>query len=186
MPYWVSPRRRRQHQAGGVGRGVARGNGDLAARNGQGLQHQARGRLPQPIADLIVEGRFFSGRADMGVIAQAVEKLRAVELIIDGLQLDPLGKFLALGPVGLGIEIDALGAFPGARQTAQRTQIGQRVGIGVFRFGENVVGNIGHGLKSCAELCRHQSMAGAGRERPGIDAVPGAGYFGLAEICGAP
>jgi hypothetical protein len=82
----------------------------------------------------------------MGVIAQAIEKLRAIGLRVDRLQFDPLGEFLALGTFGLGIEVDAFLAFPDSRQPAQRPQIGQAVGIGIVLFGEDIVGKIGHGV----------------------------------------
>ncbi len=52
----------------GVGRGVARRNGHLAARNGQRLEHQPRRRLPQPVADLVVESRILIGGENAGVI----------------------------------------------------------------------------------------------------------------------
>ena len=46
--------------------------------------------------------------------------------------------FPALRAFGLGIEVNALAALPGARQPAQRPEIGERIRIDVFRFGENV------------------------------------------------
>ena len=60
------------------------------------LQHEARGRLPQPVADLVVEGRVLVAGEDVGVIAQAVEELRAVGLGVDRLQLDALDELAPL------------------------------------------------------------------------------------------
>ena len=80
----------------------------------------------------------FLGR-DVDVIAQAVEQLRPVGLRVDRLEVDPLDKLAALGPVGLGIEVDALVALPSAGQPPQRAEISQRVGIDIARFGEDVL-----------------------------------------------
>src|SRR5262249_5765309 len=96
------------------------------------------------IAGLVVEGGVFVGGQDVGVIAQAIEKLRAVGLGVDGLKLDPLDKFAVLRAVGLGVDVGALLAFPDARQAPQRPQIGQGVVGDVVRLGENIVENIGH------------------------------------------
>jgi hypothetical protein len=46
-----------------------------------------------------LKGCVFSMGHDAGVIPQALEKLRTVQLVIDGLKLDPLGEFLALRTV---------------------------------------------------------------------------------------
>ena len=85
----------------------------------------------------------------MDVVAQAVEELRPVRLGIDRLHLDAFEIVASLGPVGLGIQVDALAAFPDAGEAAQRAEVRQGVGIDVFRLGEDVVGK---GIHDCAPL----------------------------------
>ena len=131
MPYSVWPRVGRQDQPVRVRRRVPGRDRDLAARDGHGLQHQPGRGLPEPVADLIVEGDVLFLGGDVDVIAQAVEQLRAVGLRIDRLEVDPFDVDAPLGPVGLGIEVDALARFPAPGQPSQRTEIGQRVGIDV-------------------------------------------------------
>src|SRR6185437_3343578 len=76
------------------------------------------GRLPQPVTDLIVEGGVFAHGQYVCVIAQAIEKLRTVQLIVDGLKIDPFDEFFPLRPHRLRVQVHALAAFPYARQAA--------------------------------------------------------------------
>ena len=66
MPYSVWPRVGGEDQLARVRLGVAGGERHLAARDGQGLQDQAGRRLPQPVADLVVEGDVLFPRVDVG------------------------------------------------------------------------------------------------------------------------
>src|SRR5690606_25548803 len=51
---------------------------------------------------------------------------------------------LPLGPVGLGVHVQAPGARPDARHAGERPQVGERVGVGLG-FGVDVLGEAGHG-----------------------------------------
>ena len=61
--------------------------------------HGARGRFPQPVADLIVKGFDVVRLDDARVVTQAVEQLRPVRLRIDRLQFDVFDKRLLFGTV---------------------------------------------------------------------------------------
>ena len=117
---------------------------DLSARDRDGLHNQARGRLPEPVPDLVVKGDRLLRGVDMDVIAQAIEELRPVRLRM-GLRIHPymLAIRASSRPVGLGIDVHALIGLPHARQAAQRTQIGERVG-GELRLGKNIFRNAAH------------------------------------------
>jgi len=96
----------------------------------------------------------------MDVITQAVEQLRAVGLGIDGLHLDAFEIVAPFGTFGLGVQVDALAPFPHAGQRPQRAQIGQGVRIHVFRFGEDVVGEVDHRVLLAKQGTGSSEMAG--------------------------
>src|SRR5215472_6243528 len=83
------------------------GDRHLAARDAERLHDEPGRRLPQPVAGLIVKSRVLAGRENARVIAQPVEKLRAVRLRVDRLEHDPLAVLAALRPVGLRVDVDA-------------------------------------------------------------------------------
>ncbi len=145
-----------------IGRRLALGQRHLAARDRHGLEHESGRRLPQPIADLIVEGDIlFLGR-DVDVIAQPVEELRPVRLRIDRIEIDILDEDAALRPIGLGVEIHPLARLPAARQPPQRPQIGERIGIDVTRFGKDVRGEAGHAKTFLMDGGKSNSGVGRG------------------------
>src|SRR5262249_59672492 len=74
----------------------------LPTRNSDGLHDQPGGRLPQPIADLVVEGNSFLRRVDMDVVAQTVEELGAIALRINRLHADMLAVDAPLRAFRLG------------------------------------------------------------------------------------
>ena len=100
-----------------------------------------RRRLPQPVADLVVEGLDLARLHDVHVVAQAVEQLRAVGLRVDRLQLVVLDEDVAqaaldhravrVGSRTGGMVVEALHALPDAGHRAQRAEVRERVGIAV-------------------------------------------------------
>lgn len=130
-------------EAGGIGRGLARGHGGLPARDGQGLDDVAGGRLPQPVTDLVVKGFHVVGLDDACVVAQAIEELWAVGLRIDGLALHVLDKGLLFGPVSLGVDVQAALAGPDASHAGEGAEVGQGIHIG-RRLGVDVFGKVFH------------------------------------------
>jgi hypothetical protein len=54
----------------GVGGGVTGEHGHLSARDGEGQEQRAGGRLPEPMADLVVKGLDLVGLDDARVVAQ--------------------------------------------------------------------------------------------------------------------
>ncbi len=118
MPKRVSPRRASTEIRSSPGFRRSARQHHLAAGNGDGLHDQPGGRLPQPIADLVVEGDGFLRRVDVDVIAQPVEELRAVGLGVDRIHGDALAEHPALRTVGLRVEIDTLIGLPDAGRAA--------------------------------------------------------------------
>ena len=57
------------------------------------------GRLPQPVAHLVVEGLDLARLHDVGVVAEPVEQLGPVGLAVDGLELVVLDEGVPLGAV---------------------------------------------------------------------------------------
>jgi len=106
----------------------------------------AGGRLPQPVAHLIVVGLDLVRLGDMGVIAQAVEQLGPVGLWVDWLELNALVKRLLLGAFGLGFDVQAAHSLPHTGHSAQGAQVGQGIHIHRMGFGVNVFGKVTHGL----------------------------------------
>ncbi len=140
----------------GVGRGFTDRHDDLAARDGEGVDDGLRGGLPQPVADLVVVGFDVVGFGDVGVVAQAVEQLRAVGLRVDGLQRDVFDIRLFFRPFGFGFDIQTARALPHARHRREGAEVGEGVEINGIGFGVNVV--VLHDLP-CLK-CRHSRVDG--------------------------
>jgi hypothetical protein len=60
------------------------------------VENSAGGRFPEPVPDLVVEGLDFARLDDVGVLAEAVEQLRAVRLRVDRVQLIALDEDVVL------------------------------------------------------------------------------------------
>src|SRR5262249_27303436 len=136
--------RRDELEARGVLGGPAERHRDLATGDRERLDEVARRRLPQPVADLVVVGLDLPRLDDVRVIAQAVEELRPVGLGSDRLQLDGVDEALPLGPVRLGIHVEAADALPDAGHVGERTEILQGMGVDVGRLGVDVDGIVAH------------------------------------------
>ena len=122
------------------------GQDDLAAGNREGVDHQPRGRLPEPVAHLAVIGADLARLRHVRHVTQAVEQLRTIGLRVDRLQLDGLFKragALALRP---GVQVVALHAAPDARHPPQGAEVGQGVDVDVFGAGVDVGVGVGHAL----------------------------------------
>ena len=76
------------------------GQEHLGSGDAEGERHRLGCRLPQPVADLVVEGLGLAGLGDVGVVAQAVEELGTVGLAVDRVQLVVLDELVRLGAVG--------------------------------------------------------------------------------------
>ena len=142
-----------------IGCRLPRRDGDLPARDGEGLHNEAGGRLPQPIADLIVEGDvLFLGR-DVDVVAQAVEQLRPVGLRVDRLKIDVFDENALLRAFRLGVEVDA--ARPCQRPASRRN--GPRLvsvsGSTSLGLGEDIVGYV-HAVQNEPRNHSHSIVAG--------------------------
>lgn len=122
----------------GIRARLARRDGNLPARDSDGLHDEAGGRLPEPVADLIVKRDvLFLGR-DVDVVAQAVKQLRPVRLRVDRLKIDGLDEHAPLRAFRLGVEVHTLACAPAPRQSPQGTQIIERFRIDVAGFREDI------------------------------------------------
>src|SRR5262249_14942176 len=81
---------------------------------------------------------------DVNMVAQSVEKLRAVRLRVDRLHLDALAIRSLLRTLRLGIEVHAFASLPDSGETTERAEVRERVGIDLGGLGENVFGKIAH------------------------------------------
>ena len=109
------------------------------------MHDHAGGRLPQPVANLAVIGLHIIRLGDVHVIEQAVEKLRAVGLRIDRLQLDAFDVGLLRRAVGLRLHVQPARALPHAGQGGEHGAQ-RRGGVGRrMRFG--------HGGRCDGEVC---------------------------------
>ena len=144
IPLVSEPRTASRLNVFASGRGVTDRHRDLRARNGQRVEDRAGRRLPEPVAHLIVERLHGVGLDDVRVVAEPVEELRAVRLRIDRLELVPLDEGLLLRASGRGMDVFADGALPDAGHAGQRTEVLQRVDVGVG-LRVDVSGKIDHG-----------------------------------------
>ena len=94
------------------------------------------------MADLVVERDILFRGVDRDVVAQAVEQLRPVGLRVDRLEPRPLDIGAALGPVGLGVDVDAVGRAPFAGEAGERAEVGERVGVDVLGSVKMSSGNV--------------------------------------------
>ncbi len=75
---------------------MARREEYLAPRNRKRMDNSASRRLPEPVADLVMERLGLTGLDDVRVITQAVEQLWAVCLAVDRLQFVALDESVVL------------------------------------------------------------------------------------------
>ena len=124
-------------ELGGVRFGGATGQEHLAPGDPEGEGDRAGGRLPQPVAHLVVERLHLTGLDDVGVIAEPVEELGPVRLTVDGLELVAFDEGVLLTSLLDGVHVGAPCALPDAGHGSQRPEIGERIRVAV-RLGEDV------------------------------------------------
>src|SRR5262249_22323153 len=113
------------------------------------------GRLPQPVANLIVKRLHLARLDDVRVVSQPVKELRSVSLWIDRLQFDVLDERLALRPGRLRVNVEGPGPFEDAGHAAQWTEVSERIDVDVGWFGVDIHRRMQHGRSlTCAGASR--------------------------------
>ena len=128
----------RDLELGRIGLGHAARDDDLAARDRQRVHHRLRSRFPQPVAHLVVERLDLPDLVDVGVVAQAVEELRAVRLEVDRHELVVLDEHGGIGTAEHRMEVVASDAFPCTRERSEWAEVGERLRV-AGGLGEQVV-----------------------------------------------
>src|SRR5262249_52293510 len=130
----VSSARRDQLKGRRILDRTSEGHRDLTARNGQRLNQVAGRGFPQPVSDLVVVRLRLARLDDVRVVAQPVEKLRTV-----GLLLAMLDEHLTFWSWCLGVDVEAESPLPHAGDPRERSQIPQRHGIDRRRFSKDIL-----------------------------------------------
>src|SRR5262249_11058563 len=120
-----------------IGLRYSAGHGHQPAGDGHRLEEGLRRRLPQPVANLLMEGELLVELVDVEVVAESVEELRPVGLRVDRFEDHPLDVRFRQASRGDRVQIAAL-SLPGSRQRSQRSEVPERVEVEVDGLGIDV------------------------------------------------
>jgi hypothetical protein len=102
------------------------------------------GRLPEPIANLIMISFYLIRLGDVGVISQSIKQLRPIGLWINWLELDAFDIGLLARPISLGFDVKASLTLPDSGHSGKWAKVAQGVYRVTLWFGKNVGGKIIH------------------------------------------